>query len=386
MNEKQLEKKIEWLEAAKRESDKQLKALAKSISKIESSESELQSTMKALAKDLALAKKDSEKIKDLPLRIREDKIETNKKLIEIEREAKRSTADLKKVFVESQRNLEKEMLNSREELGKIVALQSQLKEQANRDSGQDARIANFEEELKVISAAETARQELAVALEENRKSDDKRISEATGIIDAVYQKMETSQERGGQVENAQKKLTRDFQRLIEDQLKSSNKQSEFIQKISSEQMEKNRAWKEWEKSFSTVVTQSAEVRKRLDEIETLDIAINRAQKTFDLLVEKINRRVNELTEIQRLGEQRFRKEWSTFQADTQKKWTSQTLNRQELSQEAKRQRESLAKQIAAVELRFSDTNEQLDRIEEKTAQFLQSLFETVRDSLSENER
>jgi chromosome segregation ATPase len=382
MNEKQLEKKVEWLESEKRDADKQIKVLIKSINKIETANTNLQVSIRTMAKDLALAKKEAKKTEDIPLLLKEDKAEANKKISEIKQDIKHAAAENKTLIIEGQRDLKREILSAREELGQITSLQSRLKEQADQELRLDARITNIETGINEIFAGETARQELALALEEHRKSDDKRISEAKGVIDAVYQKMESSLEQGDRVDIAQKKLTREFEIVSKDQQSSSSAQSKFIQKISADQIDKNHALKDWGKRLASIYNQSAEVKKRLNEIESLDIAMNRSQSTFDLLIGKINRRVNELTEIQRIGEQRFRKEWSTFQADSEKKWTSHTLNRQELSQEATRERGNLDQQITVLEKQFADLNEKLEAMEENTVQFLQSMFEAVRNSLS----
>ena len=121
-------------------------------------------------------------------------------------------------------------------------------------------------------------------------------------------------------------------------------------------------------------------------MESIDIAVNRAQERFNQLIEKIDRRVNELTEVQRLGEQRVRKEWTTFQSDSQKRWTSFLLGQEETSVEAKREREKLAKQIEEYQLRLSDLGERIDHLDEQNEQLLQALLESVRGVLSENER
>ena len=41
--------------------------------------------------------------------------------------------------------------------------------------------------------------------------------------------------------------------------------------------------------------------------------------------QRFDRRLNEITEMQRLVEERFRQEWVSFKADDQKRWTNYTL-------------------------------------------------------------
>jgi membrane-associated HD superfamily phosphohydrolase len=132
--------------------------------------------------------------------------------------------------------------------------------------------------------------------------------------------------------------------------------------------------------------QSGEVAERLKEFDNTEVALKRAQRAFDDLVEKINRRVNELSEIQRLGDQRFRQEWSTFQADGQKRWSDFTLTHEERQRESARQQEKMAAQVAQLENHLRDVQDNLQHLSEQSERNLQNLLEMARDSLAEHER
>jgi predicted nucleic acid-binding Zn-ribbon protein len=54
--------------------------------------------------------------------------------------------------------------------------------------------------------------------------------------------------------------------------------------------------------------------------------------------ERFNRRINEITEMNRLNEERFRQEWVSFKADDQKRWTNYNLTIEEERREVDRQR------------------------------------------------
>ena len=56
-------------------------------------------------------------------------------------------------------------------------------------------------------------------------------------------------------------------------------------------------------------------------LEETQRAVKRSQDSFDDINRRLERRINEITEIQRLAEDRFRQEWVTFRADDQKRWT-----------------------------------------------------------------
>ena len=55
----------------------------------------------------------------------------------------------------------------------------------------------------------------------------------------------------------------------------------------------------------------------------------RAQETYLELNTKLERRINEVTEMQRLAEDRLRQEWVSFKTDDQKRWTGYSLSSEE---------------------------------------------------------
>jgi hypothetical protein len=58
-----------------------------------------------------------------------------------------------------------------------------------------------------------------------------------------------------------------------------------------------------------------------------------AQEAFEEITQRFDRRINEITEMQRLTEDRFRQEWVSFKADDQKRWTNYSLVQEEQQRE-----------------------------------------------------
>jgi tryptophan 2,3-dioxygenase len=100
-------------------------------------------------------------------------------------------------------------------------------------------------------------------------------------------------------------------------------------------VERDRAWKEWQVRFETFSRQTATLDSQLASLEELRSATKRAQDVHEELNQRLERRINEITEMQRLAEDRFRQEWVTFKADDQKRWTNYSLTQEETNREAR---------------------------------------------------
>jgi chromosome segregation ATPase len=117
-------------------------------------------------------------------------------------------------------------------------------------------------------------------------------------------------------------------------------------------------------------------------LEATHRAIKRTQQTVDELAQKVDRRINEITEIQRLSEERFRQEWVTFKADDQKRWTNYTLTLEEQRNEAARQYEKLGERVTQLEDSTQEIQDLLHQINEQTEKRLQSLLSVVHNWVS----
>jgi prefoldin subunit 5 len=114
--------------------------------------------------------------------------------------------------------------------------------------------------------------------------------------------------------------------------------------------------------------------------------IKRSQQSLDELSQKVERRINELSEIQRLAEDRFRQEWVTFKADDQKRWTNYTLTQDEERGEMQRQFERLADRVTQIEDTMQEMHDLLQQVTEQSEKRLQSLLSVVHEWVSSHER
>jgi hypothetical protein len=100
----------------------------------------------------------------------------------------------------------------------------------------------------------------------------------------------------------------------------------------------------------------------------------------------VERRINEITEIQRLSEDRFRQEWVTFRADDQKRWTNYTLTQEEHRNEISRQAEKQVERITQLEDALQEEQDLFQQMDEGTGKRLQSLLALVHDWVTAYER
>jgi len=90
--------------------------------------------------------------------------------------------------------------------------------------------------------------------------------------------------------------------------------------------------------------------------------------------------------MQRLADERFRQEWTSFKADDQKRWTNYTLNQDEIRRESTRQFEKLVERVVTLEGLSHELSDTLTLSRTQTHDRLQSLLTDVHAWLEEHQQ
>jgi len=80
--------------------------------------------------------------------------------------------------------------------------------------------------------------------------------------------------------------------------------------------DRDRTWQEWSIQFEEFAGQ---MNKLLPDLQKKQLDMDKMQKSFSAMSEKLDRRINEITEMYRLMDEKFRQEWTTYKTDLDKR-------------------------------------------------------------------
>ena len=152
------------------------------------------------------------------------------------------------------------------------------------------------------------------------------------------------------------------------------------------QLDAEKLFSDWTKRFAAIEERAETLTTALQTYSEIESSLRRAQGQFDDIIEQITRRIHEITEMQRLGEERFRQEWTTFKSDDQKRWVNYTLTQEEQAKESIRRHERLNERLTTLEEIFQDLHDSVEQNSEQMESMMQGLMSVLRDWLSTNER
>ena len=113
---------------------------------------------------------------------------------------------------------------------------------------------------------------------------------------------------------------------------------------------------------------------------------NAAQEAYDGLNQRLERRIAEVGEIQRLAEERLRQEWVAFKADEQKRWAGHSLSEEETLRDLRKDVDKMEKHLAELDDGAQTLEDQLQQTTETTEQELQDLMNLAQQWVSAYER
>lgn len=221
---------------------------------------------------------------------------------------------------------------------------------------------------------------------ESQRQDAKRITDLQAEFAGIRKRVDEQRGRMDLATDSLSKLELRFNDLQMSESERRQEQTAFVEKINLANLDRDQAWKEWEERFDAIQAQSVNLDAKLQSLDTLQRDVRRAQDGFTDIQQRFERRVNEITEMQRLGEERFRQEWVNFKADDQKRWTNYTLAQEEQQRETTRHFDKLDDRLGAMEDMTQEMNDVLNQITEDMQTHLQGLMAFFNDWLEQYQR
>jgi len=353
---------IEWLDEERRRDKSTIATLEERLEQQQSVIETLQKRFNGLESDQTVMKTQfapSARENDLLEQVRREM----RQLIE-STEAKRLTSE-REAERRSQLNQEQVSRPVKELTDKISKIERQTTEmpvlQLERDRLVSSLNALQQRVEDLVKKAEEPDRRLAF-IEEQRRQDARRISE-----------LETQQpEMQKQVDGIRPKVTLledlalRIERRVQEVQNSERERREQIQQFIDQQ---NLLFQQRDQQIDSLVKrfgdQEGAMERNLERFETWAEAYRQMKQIigdFQRIGERLERRINEVAEMQRLSEERFRQEWNDWRSEDQKRWKQFTLSNDEVWRGHDKDFQRFVEQFNDLSGRINPLNESLERL------------------------
>ena len=386
MDDDQILKRIEWLDDERRKDKTTLSLIDDRTNELVERTQPLPKKLNDFEGELTRIKTILGRIDQFDETILQLRVEAKESLDALEKEVKNREEEGAKVRRIELRAIDKSVADIRKELTPIQELQRGLQARIEEEKRMNRSLDDLVVQIDAVKRGEEEYLRSYRLLEDGRRQDSKRLLDLQGEVATLRKHMDDQRGRMELSTTGFKKLEARLNELVSVETERRESQAKFLEEQSLVQVERERAWKAWEAKLDTIVEQTADVEMNLQTLDTTHRDIQRSQQALEELTQKVDRRINEMTEIQRLAEERFRQEWVTFKADDQKRWTNYTLTQDEDRGEVTRQTQKIADRVTDLEDDHQIVQDTLRQIIEQTDQRVQSLLVVIHDWVSKHDR
>ena len=379
----QLEKRVEWLDNERRNDKTNLASLQNRLTMLEGENLNLRKQLKEL--ELLIMKNANQiaNVEKYDNRIDRLNIDLTKQIRDVNERAElnlNEATKLTKLEIEATRKSVAEIFQFTEELEPI-------RNELRANKVEDARLSRLIEELKVkiqeVSRFDEDYRRSLNLLEENRRQEAKRLTDLQGEVASLRKRLEETRSRFDSFSDSFRTLDTRITELQTFEKDRKQTQSVFIEKINNSLVEKDKTFAAWEKRFAEIDKVNLNLNQQMQDLEAARQAVSKALGNVDEVTQRFERRINEVSEFQRLNDERFRQEWTSFKSDDVKRWANYMLSQEEQTRENVQQFKDLTARLQELDDLSSSLRDQLEALSRSTTSHLRSILVAYQDSIQE---
>jgi len=281
-----------------------------------------------------------------------------KKVRELDREA--MTRALDDIRQEVSNRLERELQPRKAEEERLARVAAELQSYADHLS------RNLEEFERTLAF-----------LEEQRRQDSRRLSDINGELLELTKRMEGQQSKAELLEELGRRNERSLNELSGTMMEFKQQRQSWMEQEALAAQKREQIMGDMVRRMDAFAEDMASFAKQVENWSETHRAMKKGLDDFNRLVDRVERRLNEVSEMQRLSEERFRTEWEEFLQDDQKRWRQFTLTNEEAWRSNAKRVEDMLGQLARLSER---TDRLLEHVKLLTAA-QQEILRTFADTL-----
>ena len=358
----QLASMIEWLDEERRRDKAMIATLEERLAQQSDSVNTMQRRVNTVESDQAMIKQEA-----LPANREHDIIEQ----VRLDMEQMLENAEARRLTAE--REAERRLDLQRENIQRAVG---ELSEKADRLERQLANISDLQTEGdRLANAMRLLNQEVddltkklegpdrrLSFLEEQRRTDSRRLAEIESELPEYKKSVDGLQPKLSLLED----LSVRNERRIQDFNNVDRERRDQIQQFIDQQQllvqQRDQQLAELTKRFGV---HDEELQKNIERFEVWAQAyreMKRIVDDFNRIGDRLERRISEASEMQRLSEERFREEWNDSRDEDQKRWKQLTLSNDEVWRNHDREFDNFIKRVDSVEGAIPNLRSNIERL------------------------
>jgi chromosome segregation ATPase len=376
-------KRVEWLDEQQRKSKSDLKDLNGRITSSETTANALGQQLKTLSQQMSDLSVAAARINQFDQMMTKQRADLAKMIEAMEKSTLGREHEMTNNHHASLEDIRKSLLQIG---GLVTASEATKKDRVHEEQRRDAAVQDLRAAVEAVERKHGEILNSHKTLEENRRREAKLLADLQGELAAVRKRTDEAREKTTLQSDSIRNLENRMNELLEAETGRQERHGAFLQQLALVQVERDRAWKEWQDKYEAFNQQAGSAESQVAAFEESVRSAQKAQEAYDGLNQRLERRISEVGEIQRLAEERIRQEWVAFKADEQKRWAGHALAQDESIRDLRKDADKMEKRLTAIDDATQTMQDQLQQTTETTEKQLQELMNVSQEWLSAYER
>jgi chromosome segregation ATPase len=383
----QIVKRLEWLDKQQRENKDTLAALHERLNSFETTVNAVSKQIKALSKQITDLTPTTKRVDQFEAMLGKQRTDILKVIEENEKTHTRAEKEIVKQFQPELTEANKLLTQLKTTTtASIQEIKKQLKERTNEIQRMLATVSDFKEHVEKATRSNEDALHAVKAMDETRRNDLKHITDIQGELVAIRKRVDENRDKYTMTADSVRNVENRFAELLASEVERKQAQKVFLEQQAMAQLDRERAWKDWREKADAFQKETAGLDAQIQKLDEALRGAKKAQDTYLELNTKLERRISEVTEMQRLAEDRLRQEWISFKVDDQKRWTGYSLSNEESFRDIRKELQKVETHIQPLNDATQVMQDQLHQVTDSTEKELQEIMNVVHEWMTSYQR
>jgi chromosome segregation ATPase len=379
----QLIQRIDWLDKERQKDKQEIARLIERVGALEKEKAGLDSRLKQFDTDITKAVTTASRVSTIDGIVDQIRGDVNRQIDQLEKRRAESERDQEKIRLIDREATNRAISEMRKPLDVLPKIEGELAARREEERRINKVVSEIQQRAVEIFRRDDERVRALAAMEEARRQDAKRVVDVQAEL-PDYRKR--SDENKAKLEILEDMVRRNDIRVGEVVALETDRRLSQMSWMETQQVataERERAWNDLRQRAESILRSTDDYGHRFETYAETHRQMKKLIDEYYVNIDRVERRIGEASEIQRLAEDRFKQEWNAFLADEQKRWTTHMLLRDEQWRDNDRVVNKLNERIDQVEDQLPDFRETIRGMQAIDQSRIQALYNVIREFVAE---
>ncbi len=379
----QLIQRIDWLDKERQKDRQEIAKLTERLNSVEKEKAALETRLKQMDGDITKAVTSAGRVSTVDAMLDQARADVNKQIELLESRRADSEREQERLRQVEREGLNRALTDMRKLLDSVPRLEQDMIARKEEERRVNKLLSEIQTKAAEILRRDDERLRAMAALEEGRRQDAKRVVDLQTEMPELRKRGDENKTKLEILEDLVRRNDVRVGELLTLENDRRLSQMAWMETQAVAAAERERAWNELRQRAESILRDTEDFGHRMDTYAETHRQMKKSLEENYVNLERIDRRINEAAEIQRLSEERFRQEWNAFLADEQKRWTTHMLLRDEQWRDNDRHVSKIEERVNTLEEQVPDMRETIRGMQAIDQARLQALYTLLREQMAE---